>query len=136
TISPLIVALVLYFKGGYRAGFAVLVVPALLCLATLIVARIWHPRPHEMEKKPAHFLKTRGFPKAFWIYVAGGALIAAGFADFALIAFHFQRAASVAPNTIPIFYALAMGTSAMTSLIFGRLLDRIGIPIKIGRAHV
>src|SRR3989442_1256352 len=29
TISPLIVALVLYFKGGYRTGFAVLVVPAL-----------------------------------------------------------------------------------------------------------
>ena len=131
TISPLIVALVLYFNGGYRAGFAVLIIPALLCLATLAVARIWHPRPHEMEKRPAHFLASGGFPKAFWIYVAGGALIAAGFADFSLIAFHFQRAASVAPNTIPIFYALAMGTSAMTSLIFGRLLDRIGIPIVV-----
>ena len=80
TISPLIVALVLYFKGGYRTGFAVLVVPALLCLATLTVARVWHPRPHEMEKRPAHFLKSSGFPKAFWIYTAGGALIAAGLA--------------------------------------------------------
>ena len=129
TISPLIVALVLYFKGGYRTGFAVLVVPALLCLATLTVARIWHPRPHEMEKRPAHFLKSSGFPKAFWIYTAGGALIAAGFADFALIAFHFQRVASISQNTIPIFYALAMGTSALTSLLFGRLLDRIGISI-------
>src|SRR5437588_9880845 len=55
TISPLIVALVLYFNGGYRAGFAVLIIPALLCLATLAVARIWHPRPHEMEKRPAPF---------------------------------------------------------------------------------
>src|SRR5438309_8180794 len=44
TISPLIVALVLYLKGGYRTGFAVLVVPALLCLATLTVAGICHPR--------------------------------------------------------------------------------------------
>ena len=129
TISPLIVALVLYFKGGYRTGFAVLVVPALLCLATLTVARVWHPRPHEMEKRPARFLKSNGFPKAFWIYTAGGALIAAGFADFALIAFHFQRVASISQNTIPIFYALAMGTSALTSLLFGRLLDRIGISI-------
>src|SRR2546430_7189930 len=27
-----------------------------------------------------------------WIYLGGGALIAAGFADFALIGFHFQKA--------------------------------------------
>src|SRR5205085_2450135 len=100
TVSPLIVALVLYFKGGYRAGFAVLIVPAVLCLGTLTVARIWHPRPHEMERRPAHFLKSSGFPEAFWIYVAGGALIAAGFADFSLIAFHFQKAGSVSPNAI------------------------------------
>src|SRR5437660_1744708 len=60
TISPLIVAFVLYFKGGYRTGFGILLVPALLCLATLAVARIWHPRPHEMEKRPAHFLASGG----------------------------------------------------------------------------
>src|SRR6266568_9360702 len=47
-ISPLIVALVLYYKGGYRAGFGVLLAPAILCLATLVVARVSHPRPHEM----------------------------------------------------------------------------------------
>src|SRR5882672_4380613 len=35
-ISPLIVAAILYYKGGYRAGFGVLLIPALLCLATLV----------------------------------------------------------------------------------------------------
>src|SRR3989442_9818085 len=52
-ISPLIVALVLYLKGGYRYGFAVLLIPALLCMATLVVARISHPSPHEMEQETA-----------------------------------------------------------------------------------
>src|SRR5437764_1844402 len=47
-ISPLIVALVLYFKGEYRSGFAILMIPALLCIATLVVARISYPRPQEM----------------------------------------------------------------------------------------
>jgi len=128
-ISPLIVALVLYLNGGYRYGFAVLLVPALLCLATLVVARISHPRPHEMEKEPADLSEAKGFPKAFWIFVGAGALIAAGFADFSLIAFHFQKAASVPPQDIPLFYAIAMGAGALSNLLFGRLFDRIGFPI-------
>src|SRR2546426_9457552 len=90
-ISPLIVALVLYYKGGYRIGFGVLLVPAILCLATLVVARISHPSPHEMEQEPVDFSEAKGFPKAFWIFTGAGALIAAGFADFSLIAYHFQK---------------------------------------------
>jgi hypothetical protein len=39
TVGPLVVALVLYLKGGYRYGFAVLLIPALLCLGTLLVVR-------------------------------------------------------------------------------------------------
>src|SRR3989442_5609515 len=128
-ISPLIVALVLYLKGGYRSGFAILLIPALLCFATLVVARISHPRPHEMEHEGPDFSEAKGFPKAFWIFVGAGALIAAGFADFSLIAFHFQRAATVPQVDIPLFYALAMGAGALSNLLFGRLFDRIGFPI-------
>src|SRR5437667_4453036 len=128
-ISPLIVALVLYIKGGYRYGFAVLLIPALLCLATLVVARISYPTPRELEKGPDDYLEARRFPKSFWIFAAAGALIAAGFADFSLIAFHFQKAASVPQVDIPLFYAVAMGAGALSNLLFGRLFDRIGFPI-------
>jgi len=128
-ISPLIVALILYLKGGYRSGFAVLIIPALLCLATLVVARVSHPRPYEMEQQPADFSEAKVFPKAFWIFVGAGALIAAGFADFSLIAFHFQRAATVPPTDIPLFYAVAMGAGALGNFLFGRLFDRIGFSI-------
>src|SRR5436190_9748799 len=72
TVGPLIVALVLYKNGGYRASFGVLLIPALLCLATLVLARLWYPRPHELEEQPAEFLETKGFSKAYWIYVAAG----------------------------------------------------------------
>ena len=128
-ISPLIVALVLYLKGGYRYGFAVLLIPALLCIATLVVARISYPTPRELEKEPDDYSEAGRFPKSFWIFVGAGALIAAGFADFSLIAFHFQKAASVPQVDIPLFYAVAMGAGALSNLLFGRLFDRIGFPI-------
>src|SRR5438309_1114161 len=131
TVGPLIVALVLYLKGGYRYGFAVLLLSALLCLGTLVIARLLFPSPHEMEEKSAKSLSTKGFPKAYWLYLAAGGFIAAGFADFALISFHFQKSATVSQNVVPVFYAVAMGVGAIAALVFGRLLARIGFPILI-----
>src|SRR5947207_4628547 len=128
-ISPLIVALVLYLNGGYRYGFAVLLIPALLCLAIFVVELISHPLPHEMEQEPADYSEAKGFPKAFWIFTGAGALIAAGFADFSLIAFHFQKASIVPHQDIPLVYAIAMGAAALSNLLFGRLFDRIDFPI-------
>jgi predicted MFS family arabinose efflux permease len=130
TVGPLIVALVLYLKGGYRYGFAVLLLSALLCLGTLVVARVLYPRPHELEKK-SEFLETKGFSKAYWLYLVAGSFIATGFVDFALIAFHFQKTSVVSPNLIPVFYSVAMAAGAIGSLLLGRLLDRIGLPILI-----
>jgi hypothetical protein len=76
-------------------------------------------------------LTTNGFPKTYWLYLAGGAFIAAGFADSSLIAFHFQKAVTVSQNLIPVFYSVAMGVGALSALLFGPLLDRIGLPILI-----
>ncbi len=123
-VGPLVVALVLYLKGGYRSSFAVLLVPALLCLGTVVVARWLYPRPQELETKAAAPLQTSGFPKKYWWYLVAGALIAVGFADFSLIAFHFQKAANVPVPDIPIFYAVAMAVGALAALLFGRLFDR------------
>lgn len=129
TVGPLIVSLVLFLHGGYAHAYATLLISASLCFLVLIVARITYPRPHELEEKEGQLLHTSGFSKAFWIYVIAGSLIAAGFVDFSLIAFHFQQTAIVSPNVIPVFYAVAMAVGAITALVFGRLLDKIGLRI-------
>lgn len=131
TVGPLIVALILYLKSGFHTGFGVLLVSAILALATLVVARLWYPRPEELETESADFSRAKGFSKAYWIYVAAGALIAAGFADFSLISFHFQKTGIVSQATIPLFYAVAMGAGALTNLAFGRLFDHVGFPIAM-----
>ena len=59
--------------------------------------------------------------QTYWLYLLGAALVAAGFADSPLIAFHFERAAVVSPNAIPVLYAVAMGVGALSALVFDRL---------------
>jgi MFS family permease len=131
TIGPLLVALILYLNGGFRTGFGVLLIPALICLAILAAARLLHPRPHELEEGVEHALATTELTRAYWIYLAAGSLIAAGFADFALIGFHFHKANTVPANLIPVFYAVAMASSALASIPLGRLFDRFGPNISL-----
>ena len=125
-IGPLIVAAVLYVKGGYRTSFGILLIPAFLAISVLLVARHLYPRPRDLEVSSAT-LETKGFPRIFWIYLAAVALVAAGYVDFPLIAYHFKKTSIASDNWIPIFYAIAMGVDAMAALLFGRLFDRIGV---------
>src|SRR5216683_6821109 len=74
TVGPLLMALILYLNGGYRTGFATLLIPAFLCLGTLVLARLLHPRPHELEKGTGHTLTTTNLTQVYWIYLAAGAL--------------------------------------------------------------
>ncbi len=131
TIGPLIVSGVLFLHGGYKNGYAVLFIAAVLSFLVLIVARILYPRPHELEERQAHGIETKGFSKAFWLYCLAGAFIAAGFVDFSLVAFHFQKTAIISPQIIPLFYSLAMAIGAITALIFGKLYDKKGIIIVL-----
>lgn len=126
--GPLAVAAILAFRGEYRFAFAALLLPAVVCLSLLLVARWFYPRPEEMETEPPN-IETKGLPGVFWLYLAGTALVAAGFADFPLIAYHFHKASSVPKDWVPIAYAVAMAVSGTGSLAFGRLFDRFGISI-------
>ena len=129
--GPLLVALILTVsQGDYQLAFASLAVPAVIMLSLLMVARRLYPRPQDLSAGPAE-VTASGLPRVFWIYLAGAALVAAGFADFPLIAFHFQQARTMSAPLVPVFYAVAMAVSGTGSLIFGRLFDRSGIGILI-----
>jgi len=128
--GPLIVAAVLATRGNYRTAFAVLAIPAALTLSLLVIARLLYPRPEDLEVSVPN-VHAEGLPPVFWIYLSGAALVAAGFADFTLIAYHFEKA-SVVPNTwVPVFYSVAMAASGVGSLVFGRLFDRTGLWVLV-----
>ncbi len=136
TMGPLIAAGILYIRHQYHAAFAVFLLPALATLVTLTFARLLYPRPHELEEAPRPSPADTHFSRSYWFYVAGGGLLAAGFADFSLIGFHFQKTHLVSQEMIPVFYAAAMATGAVTAPLLGRAFDKVGLNVALGAFFV
>lgn len=130
-IGPLVVAGVLAVRHDFRLAFAVLAVPALLTLIFLGIARIAYPTPEEFAPPKQSQSSSAGLPSIFWIYLAGAALVGAGFADYPLIAYHFSKAQVVPATWIAIFYSVAMAVSGSGSLLFGRMFDRHGFKVLV-----
>lgn len=123
-IGPLVVAATVLKSHAFGPAFLGLAIPAGLAVAALLVARAWFPAqgataPQQLEQK--------NFPRVFWIYVASAGLLACGFADFALLSFHFQNTGVIAPAMIPLLYSGAMAVNGATAPLFGRLFDRFGL---------
>jgi len=93
--------------------------------------RLIYPKPEEFESSSDPPDSSGTFSRSFWLYLAGAALGAAGFADFSLIAFHFKRTGVVPAIWIPIFYSVAMAVSGLGSLVFGRFFDQRGLRVLI-----
>jgi MFS family permease len=128
--GPLAVAAILARGGSYHEAFAVLAIPAALNLSMVFLARWLYPTPEDMEKQ-FHRDGSDRLPRVFWLYLGGAGLVALGFADYPVIAYHFSRAHSVPGQWIAVFYAVAMGTGGAGSLVFGRLFDRYGFRVLI-----
>lgn len=130
-MGPLFLALIIYLNQGlgnlasYRRGFAFLLLPAMLAMAVLTIGRLKYPQPQNFEVREKSLVAR--FDHRFWLYLAGTSLLAAGFADFPLLGFHFQKKMIFSGATIPLIYTLAMGVDAVAALIFGKLFDRLGL---------
>jgi predicted MFS family arabinose efflux permease len=122
TVGPLLIALVLFLKGTYKTGFALLLISALLALAALTVARVVFPLPSRLET--GRTATAKGFTKSYWLYMLAGACFAAGLMSFELISYHLSSKGTVTGHWIPLFLALSTGFGVVASLILGRMYDR------------
>lgn len=130
--GPLLVALVLFLQGNYRNSFAILLIPALAAILSLLICRWLYSNPKAMEEEPQRIeLIVLRKNKAFWLYLAGASLVALGYTDFALIAYHFSKAHLLAPLWIPISYAVALGANIIMAPLLGHLYDRKGFVVLI-----
>jgi predicted MFS family arabinose efflux permease len=127
TIGPLLIAFSLFRHNSFQSSFAFLLIPCLITILIVCIAHHFFPHPHKLEAATETGLDE--ISPSFWLFVAAGGCVAAGFADFSLIAYHFQRTGIVSTAAIPIYYAVAMVMGAIGALIFGKLLDRIGLPV-------
>ncbi len=130
-LGPLFLALIVYLNrglgssGSYRRGFAFLLFPAVVAMLLLTLGRLRFPSPESFEAKEKW--PQAKFDRRFVFYLIGISFLAAGFADFPLLGFHFQKQNLLAGASIPLVYTLAMGVDAVAALFFGRLYDRVGL---------
>jgi MFS family permease len=125
-VGPIIVMVVQAVNGSYRFAFAVLAIPAALAVMVLIIARLDLPHPQKLETE-SHPHRDGKLPRVFWLYLAGVGCVAAGFADYPLMAFHIKSHTLFDDKWIPLLYACAMGIDALAALVFGRWYDRKGV---------
>jgi len=130
-IGPLILSGVFWGEGSYRLAFAVLAIPALLSLIVLVAARLTYPDPHQFNEQEEEHPGTISTQYFTW-YLIGIALIALGFADFPLLAYHFKATNLFSDQWIPLAYALAMGVDAVAGLGLGTLFDYWKRPVLVG----
>ena len=129
-LGPLMIAAIVAREAHFGPAFLWLALPALFAFAALIVARMM--RPGISSPPPQTRPRTQPLPNVFWLYVAAAGLLAGGFVDFPLLAYHFQKTAIARPAAIPLYYAGAMAVNGLAALIFGRLFDRFGMRILAG----
>ncbi len=127
-LGPLAVAGVLAWRGETQAGFALafllLGLPAIVSVAVLLRARAMYPDPRELERTDdAEPLRSRLGPR-YRLYLIGIAFVAAGLADWPLLAYHFERTNVLSATWLPVAYAAAMGFDGLIAVAAGLLFDR------------
>ena len=129
-LGPLFVAGVVAQTHHYGPALLRLGIPAVAMFVALISARMLFPQgAAPLPNSRGSVSDQRHFPRVFWIYVAAAGLLACGFIDFPLLAYHWQKAGIAGASTIPLLYAAAMGVDGLSALVFGRLFDRFGVPV-------
>ena len=125
-LGPLLIAVSVARTNNFGPAFWWLAIPAAGAFLALLLARAVRP---DKEARPPRRVAEQTIPKVFWTYVAAAGLLACGFIDFPLLAYHVENTGLARPATIPLLYALAMGLTGLSGLLFGRLFDRHGIVV-------
>lgn len=128
--GPLIFSLLFVIIGkgdrsllDYQRGYALLWIPLVLVLLSIFFAHRAVPNPEVLEVSVTKIPESDKLSKIFWIYTVFTFITTLGFANFALIGFHFKAKHVLTDAQIPLFYALAMGVDAVAAMAIGKTYD-------------
>ena len=124
-LGPLVVSAAVAYSG-YRLGFGVLVVPALLAWFFL-----WRARGLGDAESRKGKGDSTSFDKRYYLYLAFSVVTVLGFAHNILYAYHLQYTHRLSPAAIPLLFALTMGVDALAALGFGWLYDKYGLKVLL-----
>ncbi len=128
--GPLIFSILFILLGkgdrslaDYQHGYKILWIPLVLVMFCIFLAYRKLPNPEILETSVTKTQETDKLSKVFWIYTIFTFVTTLGFANFALIGYHFKVKHVLTDAQIPLFYALAMGVDAIAALAIGKTYD-------------
>ncbi len=131
-LGPLFVFLILNLNqgtelDGYHLAFGLLGIFAIMTLVIIVYAKTKYPHPDHMEVQT----KSQGFKgnTSLIYYLIAVSLIAIGFIDYPVLAFHLSNTNSINVIYVPLLYSMAMGVDAISALFFGYTYDKKGVSI-------
>ncbi|HUN73001.1 MAG TPA: MFS transporter [Steroidobacteraceae bacterium] len=132
-MGPLLAAFILSIHGDFHAAFAWLLLPAAITVLLVSSVRIRYPSAGRLPsiESPAKVEHAARLSRAFWLYAVGAGLVAFGFADYALIAYHYAVSKVMPSSSVAVLYACAMGAGGLGSLLGGRSYDRFGLKVLL-----
>ncbi len=107
----------------YQQGYSLLWIPLILVMLCIFLAWRRVPNPQILESSVIKSPEAKKLSKTFWIYTVFTFITTMGFANFALIGYHFKAKHVLTDAQIPLFYALAMGVDAVAALVIGKAYD-------------
>ncbi len=140
--GPLVVAGVIALTGAQWPAFAVLAIPGVACMLLLLTLK-----RHADDTQPAsqvspavervdpttapvsNVVEPGALPAHFYAFAASCALGTLGLMTFGVISYHLVDAGMVTTAVVPLLYAAAMATEAVTALVTGFAYDRWGATI-------
>ncbi len=109
--------------ADYQHGYSLLWIPLALVLLCIFFAHRAVPNPEVLETSVTKSPESDKLTKVFWIYTIFTFITTLGYANFALIGFHFKAKHVLTDAQIPLFYALAMGVDAVAAMAIGKTYD-------------
>ena len=109
--------------ADYQYGYSLFWIPLALVLLCVFFAYRAVPYPEVLEIPLARNPESDKLSKVFWVYTVFTFITTLGFANFALVGYHFKARHVLTDAQIPLFYALAMAVDAVAALVIGKTYD-------------
>lgn len=134
-IGPLTFTMTLtYMGGGYKQGFKLMWIPAILTVIVVLFTRYKVPKPSMLEENieinihvnQEKSISTNLLPKSFLYYSLFIFFSVLGFANFPIISYHLMAQNVLNQALIPTLYAVAMAVDGVFAIFIGKHYDRKG----------
>ncbi|MCX8096692.1 MAG: MFS transporter [Spirochaetes bacterium] len=130
-VGSFIFYVILTLGLGYKTGFAILTIPFLLLIASLIIAKLFSSRIHIQKQVEEKVFHNGRKSRKIYFYLLFVLLTSLGFVGFPLIGFHAVKVKVLSEEFIPLFYSIAMLVDALIAIPIGIVYDRFGYRIIV-----